>query len=137
MVSTGDELQAIDVVEFSCNLITKEPASPTRRNSPSLNVLGITPNKITECTLMRNLLSTSDNANLVDSTDLRAQTTVDTKNLTVDDRSKDKKIENLAAGFPNGSVAILLLTLLVEAIDLGDLAGLVVTSDESNFIGVP
>jgi hypothetical protein len=96
-MSTSNELQAIYMIELSCNLITKEPASTARRNSPSLYVLRITPDKVTECTLMRNLLSTSDYANLVNSTDLRAQTTVDTKNLTIDDGSKDEKVKNLAA----------------------------------------
>jgi hypothetical protein len=125
------------MIELSCDLITKEPASTARRNCPSFNVLGIAPNKVTECTLVRNLLSTSDDANLVDCTDLRAQTTVDTKNLPIDDGSEDKEVENLTAGLPNGSVAILLLTLFVEAVNLGDLAGLVVPSDESNLVWIP
>jgi hypothetical protein len=137
LVSPSDELQAINMVELGCDLITKEPASATRRNSPSVDVLGITPDKITEGTLMRNLLSTCNNANLINSADFRAESTVNAENLTINDRSKDEKVEDLAAGLPNRGVAVLLLTLLVEAVDLSDLTGFVVATDESDLIRVP
>lgn len=137
LVSTGDELQAVDVVELCCDLVAEEPASTTRRNSPGLDVLRITPDQITEGTLMRDLLSTSNNTNLIDSADLRAQPTVDTKDLTIDNGSKNKEIEDLAARLPDRGVTVLLLTLLVEAVDLSNLAGLVVATDEGDLVGVP
>lgn len=100
-MGTSNKLQAIDVIELGSNLVTKEPASTTGRNSPSLDILRITPNQVTESTLMRNLLGTSDNTDLIDGTDLRAQTTMDTENLTINNGSKDKEIEDLAAGLPD------------------------------------
>jgi hypothetical protein len=61
---------------------------------------------------------------------------VHTKHLSVDDSSQCQKIKDLAAGFPYGGIAILLLTLLVEAVDLCDLPRLVVSSDEGDSVRI-
>lgn len=127
-MSTSNKFQAVDMIELGRNLVAKEPTSTTGRNSPSIDILGITPDQVTEGTLMRNFLSAGDNTDLIDGTDLRTQTTMNTENFTINNGSKNKEIEDLAARFPNRSIAILLLTLLVETINLGDLTGLVVTS---------
>jgi hypothetical protein len=137
LVSPSNELQAINMVKLGCDLITKEPASATRRNSPSVDVLGVTPDKITEGTLMRNLLSTSNDADLINSADFRAESSVNAEDLTINDSGKDEEVKDLAAGLPNRGVAVLLLTLLVEAVDLSDLTGFVVATDESDLIRVP
>ncbi len=127
-MSTSNKFQAVDMIELGRNLVAKEPTSTTGRNSPSIDILRITPDQVTEGTLMRNFLSAGDNTDLIDGTDLRTQTTMNTENFTINNGSKNKEIEDLAARFPNRSIAILLLTLLVETINLGDLTGLVVTS---------
>lgn len=137
LMGTSNEFQAIDMVELSCDLITEEPASAARGDGPSLNVLGIAPDEITERTLMRNLLCTSYDTDLVDGANFRAETTMNTENLAVDDSSKDQEVEYLATGLPDRSVTVLLLTLLVETVDLSDLAGLMVATNESNLIGIP
>jgi hypothetical protein len=136
-VSTSNEFEAVDVIELSRNLVTEEPASTARRDSPSLNIFRVTPDQIAESTLMRDLLSTSNDADLINGTNLRAQTTMNTKNFTINDGSEDKEIENLAARLPNRRVTILLLTLLIKTIDLSDLARLVVASDEGDLVRVP
>jgi len=137
LMSSGNQFETIHVVELSRNLVAKEPAGTTRANSPRLDVFGVRPDKIAESTLVRNLLSTGNDANLVDGTDLGTQATVDTEELAVDDGSEDQKVENMAAGLPNGGVSILLLALLVESIDLSDLTRLVITADKNNSVGVP
>lgn len=136
-MSSSNELQTVDMVEFGRHLVTKEPASAAWGNSPGLDVLGVTPDQIAESTFMGNLLCTSHNTNLVDCTNLRAQASVDAEDFTIDDGRKDKEVEDLAARLPNGRVAILLLTLLVETVDLSDLAGLVVTTNEGDLLRVP
>ena len=52
------------------------------------------------------------------------------KKLAVNDGSKHEKVKDVTASFPDGCVAVLLLTFLVEAVDLCDLTGLVVASNE-------
>jgi hypothetical protein len=54
----------------------------------------------------------------------------------VDDGGEDEEVEHLAAGLPDGGVAVFLLAFLVEAVDLGDLAGFVVAADQDYPVGV-
>ena len=54
----------------------------------------------------------------------------------IDDGGKGKKVEDLASGFPDGGIAVLLHAFFVEAVDLGDLARLVVAADEGDAVGV-
>ena len=86
---------------------------------------------------MRNLLRTSNDTDLINSANLRAQTAVNAENFTINNGSEDKEVKNLAARLPDRRIAVLLLALLVETVNLGDLARLVVASDECDLVGVP
>jgi hypothetical protein len=85
---------------------------------------------------MRNLLRAGYDTDLVDGTDLRAQPSVHTKNLSIDDGSEDQEVKDVAAGLPHGGVAVLLLAFFVEAIHLGDLPRLVVSADKDNAVRI-
>lgn len=89
LMSTRNELQAIDMVEFASDLISKEPACTTGRNGPGLYVLWIRPDEIAEGTFMWNLLGTCNNADLINGADFRAKTTVNAEDFTIDDSGKD------------------------------------------------
>lgn len=137
LVSTRDELQSVDMVEFCRYLIPKEPSRTAWRNSPSFNIFRITPDQVAKGTFMRDFLSTSNNTDLINSADLWAQTTMNAKNLAINNCGKDEEIKDLAARLPDGSVAIFLLALLIEAINLSNLSRFVITTDESNLVGIP
>ena len=85
---------------------------------------------------MRDFLSASNNADLIECTNFWAQTTVDTKDFAVNDSTEDKEIKDLAAGFPDGGIAVFLLTLFVEPVDLSDLAGFVVAANQGDAVGI-
>ena len=51
-----------------------------------------------------------------------------TENFSIDYRCKRQIIENLSELLPHDQTAILSLTLNLESVDLGDLAGLMVAS---------
>lgn len=57
---------------------------------------------------------------------------MNTQHTTIDNRGKGEEVEHLAAGFPYATVAVFLLTFFVEAVDLGDLSALVVSTDEGD-----
>lgn len=135
-MGSRNSLQAVDMVELGGNFIAKEPASTTGTHSPRINVFRVAPYQVTEGTLMRNLLRSGDNPDLVYSPDLGAKTTVNTKDGAIYDCSEDEEIENLATGLPDRRIAVLCLTLLVETVDLGDLPGLVVAADEDDTVGI-
>jgi hypothetical protein len=137
LMSTCNELQAIDVIELGRNLVAKEPASTTWRNSPCLDILRVTPNQIAESALMRDLLGTSNDTDLINSANLRAQTTMNAENFTINNSGEDKEIENLTARLPDRCITVLLLAFLVETVDLSDLARLVVATDEGDLVRVP
>lgn len=131
-----NQLEAINMVELGGDLISKQPARSTRRNSPGANVFGIAPDEIAKGAFVGNLLSAGNNTDLVNGADFRTQPTVDAKDFAVNNGAKDKKIEDLAAGFPDGGVAVFLLTFFVETVNLGDLARLVVAADDGDAVGI-
>lgn len=120
--------QTVDVVELCRDLVSKQPTSATWTDSPCIDVFWITPHKIAESALMRDLLGARNDADLVNRADLGTETAVDAENGTVDNGGKNKKVKHLAASLPDRGVAVLLLALLVETVDLGDLSGLVITA---------
>lgn len=85
---------------------------------------------------MGDLLGAGDDSDLVDGADLGAQAAVDAQHGAVDDGGEDEEVKDLAAGLPDGGVAVLLLAFFVEAVDLCYLAGLVVAADEDYPVGV-
>lgn len=82
-------------------------------------------------------MGTSNDADLINSTDFRAKTTVNAEDTAVHYGSKNEEIEDLAARLPNRSIAILLLALFVKAVDLSDLTGLVIATNKNDPRGIP
>ena len=93
----------------------------SRANSPGFYVFWIRPYEVAECAFMRDLLRSGDHADLVERSYLRAQATVHAENFAINYSSQSHKIEDLAAGFPDRGVAVLLDTLIIEAVHLGNL----------------
>lgn len=56
--------------------------------------------------------------------------------LVVDECSERKIVEEVGEVFPDICVSVLSETLIVEAIDLGDLAGFVVASEDGDALRV-
>ena len=107
-MSASNKLKAIDVVEFRSDLVAKQPSGTTWGYGPSSNIFRITPDQITKGTFVGNLLSTSNDAYLVKSTDLRTQTTMDTEYFAINNRTEDQEIKDLAASFPDRSIPVFL-----------------------------
>jgi hypothetical protein len=61
---------------------------------------------------------------------------VNTENGAIDDCSEDKEVKDLTTRLPYGGVTIFLLTFFIKAIYLGNLAGLVVATNEGDAIRV-
>lgn len=89
LMGSRNQLQAVDMVELVGHLVAKQPSSATRADSPRIYVFWVRPHKVTKGTLVRNLLGASNHADLVDGSDLRAETSVDTEELAVDNSSQD------------------------------------------------
>lgn len=61
---------------------------------------------------------------------------MEAEDLVVDEGGKRKVVKEICEVFPNVGVAILSEALIVEAIDLGDLAGFVITTEYGDALGV-
>lgn len=86
---------------------------------------------------MRNLLGSSHHSDLINSPNLGAQPSVDAENLAIDNGGEDEKVKHMAAGLPDRGVAVFLLTLLVESVDLRDLPRFVVAADQDYSVWIP
>ena len=85
---------------------------------------------------MRDLNLSIYGSDLIDGLDLGAEATVHAEDFVVDDGSKWKVVEDFSAVLPGIGVTILPADLVVEAIDRGDLPGLVIAPEESDPVGV-
>jgi hypothetical protein len=88
-MSASDGLKTVHVVELRSDLITKKPASTTRADSPGIDILRVAPDQIAECSLMRNLLCSGNDTDLIDGPDLGAETAVYAEDGAVNNGSQD------------------------------------------------
>ena len=136
LVSTGDQLEAVHVVEFGSDFVAEQPASAAGGDGPGADILRVAPDEVAEGAFVRDLLGARDDADLVQGADFRAQAPVHAEDFAVDDGAEDEEVEHLAARFPDSRVAVFGHALFVETVDLGDLARFMVATDESDAIGV-
>ena len=85
---------------------------------------------------MRDFLYAVECSDVVEGIDAWGETPVEAEDLVVDKGSEGKVVEKVGEVFPYVGVAILSETLIVEAIDLGDLTGFVVATEDCDSLGV-
>lgn len=136
LVSTSHQIDVINVVKLAGHLGSEQPTGTTRRQSPGFDVLGIRPHQVAEGTLVRNLHSSFNQADLIKRLDIGRETTVDTEDFTFDNGTNTEVVENFGAVFPWVRVTILSDSLIIETVNGSDLSGLVVTSEQGDGAGV-
>lgn len=58
------------------------------------------------------------------------------KDFTINYGCESQEVKDLTARLPYASIAILLLTFFIKAVDLGDLAGFVVTANKCDLVWI-
>ena len=61
---------------------------------------------------------------------------METEDLVVDQRRQRQVVEQVGEVFPHVGVAVFAQAFVVEAVDLGDLAGFVVAAEDGDALGV-
>lgn len=135
-MSSGDEVNIIDVVEFSSHLGSEQPAGTSWRHSPGFDFLGIRPHQVAEGAFMRDFHSSFDKSDLVNGFDVWRESTMDAEYLALDDSSDAQVVEHFCAIFPWVGISVLSDSLVVEAVDSGNLSCFMVSSEQSNVCGV-
>lgn len=120
----------VDLEEFLDDLSAKSVASSsgTQREFVAVGV-GIAPDQVGHGTFMWNLSEAVDDLDLINAMDAGRQTTVDAEDLVIDDAGEGEIVEHVGKVVPDSSVAVLATAFGVEAVGLGDTAGLVVATD--------
>jgi hypothetical protein len=136
LMSTGNQLDVIDFVEFGYNITAEQVAGAAGRETPALNVLRVTPHEVTHGALVRNFLLAVDHANLVQGVDCGGQTTMDAEDLVVDDSGQAEVIKNLSAVSPYIDGAVFTEALVIKAINLRNLTRFVVATNEGDSVRV-
>lgn len=85
---------------------------------------------------MGNFLNTVQGSDVVEGINGRAQPTVQTEDLVFNESSEGKVVEEVGEIFPHVGIAVFAEALVVEAVDLGNLAGFVVSTKDGNTLGV-
>jgi hypothetical protein len=83
-----------------------------------------------------NFLNTVQGSDVVEGINGRAQPTVQTEDLVFNESSEGKVVEEVGEIFPHVGIAVFAEALVVEAVDLGNLAGFVVSTKDGNTLGV-
>lgn len=85
---------------------------------------------------MGDLLDTIKRSDVVESVDRRTQSTVQTEDLVFNESSEGEVVEEVGEVFPHVCIAVFAKALVVEAVDLGDLTRLVVSTENGYAVTV-
>lgn len=124
------------MVESFGDVLAERVAGTTRRYAPATSVIRVRPQKIAHRTLVGNLLDSVERPNIIECINAGGETAVEAEDLVVDESSEGKVIEEVGEVLPDVGVAVLAEALVVEAIDLSDLARLVVAAEDGDALWV-
>jgi hypothetical protein len=82
------------------------------------------------------LLYTIESPDIVECIDARRETPVEAEDLIIDQGCEREIIEKVGEVFPDVRVTVFSKTLVVEAVDLCDLAGFVVTTEDCDALRI-
>jgi hypothetical protein len=85
---------------------------------------------------VRYLLYPIEGTNVVKSINARGEAAVKAEDLVLDEGGKRKEVEEVGEVFPDVCVAVLSQAFVIEAVDLGDLTGFVITSKDGDTLGI-
>lgn len=129
LMRSRDEGEPVVVVECFTDVLSKSVSCTTRTDSPSASVIGITPEQIAHGTFVWDLLNPVERTYVLKSVDTRRKASVQTKDLVLNQCGQREVVEEVGKEFPDIGIAVFAQTLVVEAIDLSDLAGFVVAAE--------
>ena len=132
LMSSCNQRQAVVVIERFADILSKRVSRSSRRYPPTTSVVWVGPQQIAHGSFMRHFLDTVETANVVESIDRWGETAVQTEDLIVDQSGEWQVVEEVGEVFPDVGVAVFAEAFVVEAVDLGDLAGFVVTAEDGD-----
>ena len=136
LMGSGDQRQTIVMVESLRDVLSESVTGTTGRNAPSTTVVRVRPQEIAHGAFVGYFLDAVQGSDVIQSVDAGRQASVETEDLVVNQGGQGQVVEEIGEVFPDIGVAILSQTFVVESVDLSNLAGLVVTTENSDALGV-
>ena len=129
--------QSIRVIELLGNVLSKRVAGPSGTDPPPAPVIRIGPQQIAHRSLMRDLLDPIQLPDLVQTVQTGRKTSMKTENLVFDHGGQREQVEEVREVLPNVGISVFPQAFIIESIDLGDLSGLVVASEDGDSVLEP
>lgn len=85
---------------------------------------------------MRNLLNSIKGSDVIESIDARREAPVQAEDLVVDEGGEGEIVEKVGEVLPDIGISVLAETFVIEAVDLSDLARLVVAAEDGDALGI-
>lgn len=136
LMRPSNQRESIVVIERFGNVLPKRVSGTSGRYSPSTSVIRVRPEKIAHRPLVRHFLNSIERADIIQRVDTWRKATVEAEYLVLDQRRKWEVVEEIGKVLPNAGVAVFAETLVVETVDLCDLAGLMVSTQDSDALGI-
>ena len=119
-------LQAIFLNELVGYVLPKCVPGAARGDTPPCAIVRVRPEQVAHGTLVRHLDHAVDIANHVQCVQTGRKAAVQAEDLVLDDGGQWQVIEQICEVLPHVCVAVLAEAFVIEAVDLGDLATLVI-----------
>ena len=124
------------MIKRLADVLPERVPGSSRADAPSTPIIRIRPQQVAHGPLVRHLLYPVQRADVIQRVDARGQAAVQAEDLVVDERGQGQVVEEVGEKLPHVGVAVLAQALVVEAVDLRDLAGLVVAAQDGDALGV-
>lgn len=132
LMRAGNQSQAVIVVKGFGDILAKGVSGATGRYAPTATVVGVGPEEIAHGTLVRNFLDPVEGTDIIEGINAGREAAVEAEDLIVDEGGEGEVVEEVGEVLPNIGVAVLAEALVVKAVNLGDLARLVIPAEDGD-----
>src|SRR5947209_3571539 len=124
------QCQTVVVIKRLADVLSKCVSRASGTDTPSTSIIRITPEQIAHRPFMRHLLNPVQTPDVVQRINTRAQSAVQAKDLVVNQGGEGEVVEEIGKVFPHICIAVLAQALVIEAVDLGDLARFMIAAED-------
>lgn len=107
LMRTGDQLEAIRMVEILRYVLSEGEAGTSRRDTPSMTLVRIRPQQVTHRTFVRNLDLPVDLTNLLQRVKVRRQASMEAEDFVLNYGGQRQQVEEICVVLPHVCVAVL------------------------------
>lgn len=122
LMGPGDEIEIVLVVELGRDVGAEGVSGAAGGDIPAGAFVGVGPDKVAQRAVVRHLLQPIKLADLVDGVEEGREAAVHAEDAVVDEGGRRQVVEEVGQGGPDRGAAVFAEALVVEAVDLGDLA---------------